>query len=147
MVVEDGVQGGGVPSDRGRSIDASVARFSRRAALGQMSAGAAVGAAAWVVPQILTAKSAAGATVSHGPITKATGTPVPLASSSPPGTTGPTPASGLAFTGADLQEATGIGVAMIAAGWALHRWASRGLSEPAHAAINGSTRKSQTDSL
>ena len=39
-------------------------RFSRRQALGRMSAVAGAGAAAWVVPEILTAKPAAGATLS-----------------------------------------------------------------------------------
>ncbi len=41
--------------------------FSRRQALGRMSAVATAGAAAWVVPEILTAKPAAGATMSGTP--------------------------------------------------------------------------------
>src|SRR5580693_4319076 len=41
--------------------------LSRRQALGRMSAVATAGAAAWVVPEILTAKPAAGATLSGGP--------------------------------------------------------------------------------
>src|ERR1700694_2807596 len=46
-------------------------RISRRAALLRISAGSAVGVAAWVAPEILTAKPAAGGTLSGPPGTSA----------------------------------------------------------------------------
>ncbi|HEX4176686.1 MAG TPA: hypothetical protein VHY81_12280 [Acidimicrobiales bacterium] len=99
-----------------------------------MSVAASAGAAAWVVPEILTAKPAAGATMSgnHG---TTGGTPSSPATS--PSTTGGTgtgtggtsspstsPGS-LAFTGIDIQRDAEIGAALIAGGWAMHHWASR----------------------
>ena len=53
-------------TDGAASPSGGRARFSRRQALGRMSAVAGAGAAAWVVPEILTAKPAAGATLSGG---------------------------------------------------------------------------------
>ena len=114
--------------------------------LGRISAGAAVGTTAWVIPQILTARPAAGATMSGPPATVAgtTGTPnfpVTTGAATDGGapstlsnraTTGaatdggaPSTLSKLATTGLDLERDAEIGAAMIAVGWALHRWASR----------------------
>ncbi|HSZ35688.1 MAG TPA: hypothetical protein VK773_01255 [Acidimicrobiales bacterium] len=117
--------------------------FSRRQALGRMSVAASAGAAAWVVPEILTAKPAAGATLSGNHTTPPGGgsssnpttspsstdagtttgsTPATLASASSPATS---PGSTLAFTGIDIQRDAEIGAALIAGGWAMHHWASR----------------------
>ncbi len=54
-----------LPATRGAA--GWVAAVSRRQALGRMSALATAGAAAWVAPQILTAKPAAGASLSTPP--------------------------------------------------------------------------------
>lgn len=102
--------------------------ISRRAALGRISAGAAVGTTAWVIPQILTARPAAGATLSGSPATLAgtTGAPdLPVATAAAPDGGAPSTLSALATTGLDLERDAEIGAAMIAVGWALHRWASR----------------------
>jgi hypothetical protein len=108
-----------------------------------MSAVATAGAAAWVVPEILTAKPAAGATLSHGGNTGGGGSTTGGSSTNPttnPGTTSggsgtagtltsaspsTTPGSTLAFTGIDVQRDAEIGAALIAGGWAMHHWASR----------------------
>jgi hypothetical protein len=85
-----------------------------------------VGTTAWVIPQILTARPAAGATMSGLPATLAgtTGTPiVPVTTDAAPDA--PSTLSTLATTGLDLQRDAEIGAVMIAVGWALHRWASR----------------------
>ena len=105
-----------------------------------MSAVATAGAAAWVVPEILTAKPAAGATMSgtHGgttgsttggagganPVTNPSSTtPAALTSSTAPGSGG---AGGtLAMTGLNIQRDAEIGAALVAGGWAMHHWASR----------------------
>ena len=100
-----------------------------------MSVAASAGAAAWVVPEILTAKPAAGATLSgnHGGTTagsssspatspSTTGTGTGTGGSTSPATS---PASTLAFTGIDIQRDAEIGAALIAGGWAMHHWASR----------------------
>lgn len=100
-----------------------------------MSVAASAGAAAWVVPEILTAKPAAGASLSGG----AGPSSGPSTSSSPatsPSTTGgsgagtsgtsqATSPSTLAFTGIDIKRDAEIGAALIAGGWAMHHWASR----------------------
>ena len=58
-------QGDGATLQRGRRDGRTGRpRLSRRQAMGRMSAVATAGAAAWVVPEILTAKPAAGATLS-----------------------------------------------------------------------------------
>src|SRR5580704_8756952 len=114
--------------------------FSRRQALGRAGVLATAGAAAWVVPEILTAKPAAGATLSGGtngggggsttsgstnPTTNpsSTGgsgsTPATLTSSTSPGGGG----SSLAMTGLNIQRDAEIGAALIAGGWAMHHWA------------------------
>ncbi len=110
-----------------------------------MSAVATAGAAAWVVPEILTAKPAAGATLSsthtggggsggaagttNGPTTtpSQTGSPATEASTTPGVTTAAatTPAKTLAFTGLNIQRDAEVGAALIAGGWAMHHWASR----------------------
>jgi hypothetical protein len=96
--------------------------LSRRQAIGRLSALATAGAAAWVVPEILTAQPAGGATLSA--VTSAATVP---ATSAP--TTGPrshaSPATALAYTGLNIQRDAEIGAALIAGGWALHHWASR----------------------
>src|ERR1700721_2967253 len=55
---------GASPAAEGRLTGRS--GMSRRQALGRMTAVAGAGAAAWVVPEILTAKPAAGANLSGG---------------------------------------------------------------------------------
>ena len=97
-------------------------RLSRRQAIGRMSVVATAGAAAWVIPEILTAKAAGGATLS-APATSAAA----LAPGSTPAGTPPagTPASSLAFTGLNIQRDAEVGAALVAGGWALHHWASR----------------------
>jgi hypothetical protein len=103
-----------------------------------MSVAATAGAAAWVVPEILTAKPAAGATLSgnhsgggSSPSTSGSttdggsgsgSTPATLASADAPAGSPGTP---LAFTGVDIQRDAEIGAALIAGGWAMHHWASR----------------------
>jgi len=100
--------------------------ISRRAILGRISAGAAVGTTAWVIPQILTAKPAAGATMSGLPATLGAATPTaPLTTGSTTTGGAPSTLSSLAQTGLDLERDAEIGATMVAVGWALHRWASR----------------------
>lgn len=148
------------PEDGGRGLTGPP--ISRRQALGRMSALATAGAAAWVAPEILTARPAAGAALSappagssggatgstgSGPTTSgsttsgSTGTPITSASStnatgvngsgsggsSEPATFAVLDEVGgtLASTGADLERDAAIGAALVAGGWALHRWASR----------------------
>jgi hypothetical protein len=108
-------------------------RLSRRQAMGRMSAVAAAGAVAWAVPEILTAKPAAGATLSS-PV--GDGNPVVASSSGSTDSLGPkgpdpvataaadTPTS-LAFTGVDIQRDVEVGAALVAGGWAMQHWASR----------------------
>ncbi len=125
--------------------------------LGQITVGGAVGATAWVVPQILTMKPAGATATLSGkpPVSEGTvsaGPPVasagvasapstvesagePTGASTSPGTTSnagePVTSASLAATGIDLQQEAEIGAILVAAGWAVHRWASRGSSEPA----------------
>jgi hypothetical protein len=110
-------------------------RMSRRQAIGRLSAFAAAGAAAWVTPEILTAKPASGAVLSGttNPSTFNPSTlPATTASASSSGPSGNT-ATSLAFTGFELQRDTEIAVALLAGGWAMHHWASR----PLRAAAKG----------
>ena len=100
---------------------------------------ASAGAAAWAVPEILTAKPAAGATLSGGEPFPTGGGGVSTSPSTTGGsdgtgstggsggTTSPasSPGSALAFTGVDIQRDAEIGAALIAGGWAMHHWASR----------------------
>jgi hypothetical protein len=112
-------------------------RMSRRQAIGRMSAVAAAGAAAWVVPEILTAKPAAGAALSGTTAGSITGGVVPGIPVTSASTTSPEPlvtlAGALASTGLDLQRDAEIGVALVAGGWAMRHWASR----PTGAAASG----------
>jgi len=141
------------------------ARFSRRQALGRMSAVAGAGAAAWVVPEILTAKPAAGATLSGGSNGGGGGTTTGGVSTSA-GTTGDPgangangangvngtngvttaaatgPAKSLAFTGIDIKRDAEIGGALIAGGWAMQHWASR----PPKPAVDGPTEAHEAGS-
>jgi hypothetical protein len=115
--------------DEGISGGTGPPRLSRRQAMGHMSAVAAAGAVAWAVPEILTAKPAAGATLSSPVgVGAATG-----GSTDALGTNGPdgvatgaagTPAS-LAFTGLNIQRDAEVGAALVAGGWAMQHWASR----------------------
>jgi hypothetical protein len=95
-----------------------------------MSVFATAGAAAWVVPEILTAKAAGGATLS-APVTGASALDGPLAPpteapvSDPAATPSGSPASSLAFTGLNIQRDAEVGAALIAGGWAMQHWASR----------------------
>jgi hypothetical protein len=110
-----------------------------------MSAFAGAGAAAWVVPEILTAKPAAGATMSANnggntgkPVTNPSTTSGTSGTAGTGGTgsggsnpatltsaTGPATSSALANTGLNIQRDAEIGAALIAGGWAMHHWASR----------------------
>jgi pilus assembly protein FimV len=122
--------------------------MSRRQALGRMSAVAGAGAAAWVVPEILTAKPAAGATLSGsgssttpgGGVSTSPGTTGTAGTSGTNGTNGTngaaatdavtagatlSPSPTLAFTGLNIQRDAEIGAALIAGGWAMQHWASR----------------------
>jgi hypothetical protein len=122
-------------------------RMSRRQAMGRMSAVATAGAAAWVVPEILIAKPAAGATMSGNTNTNTGGsTPVITSAATTSGDVGTggdggtggsngpeavttaadtTPSKALAFTGVDIQRDAEVGAALVAGGWALRHWASR----------------------
>jgi hypothetical protein len=122
--------------------------------MGRMSAVATAGAAAWVVPEILTAKPAAGAALSgnggsggqvgaSGGVTTSastggdTGTGASVGAKGSVGTNGPggvataadtTAAVGpnsLAFTGLNIQRDAEVGAALVAGGWAMQHWASR----------------------
>src|SRR5580704_9445571 len=116
--------------------------FSRRQAMGRMSAVATAGAAAWVVPEIFTAKPAAGATLSSTGGTGSVGasggdntsasTGVPGTSASVGGsgsleangpdgmataadtTTAAAPTGTLAFTGLNIQRDATVGAALVA---------------------------------
>jgi hypothetical protein len=136
-------------------------RLSRRQAMGRMSAVATAGAVAWVVPEILTAKPAAGAALSNavggggggggsaGVSTSAStgGTGASVGASGTVGTNGPqgvttaadtTAASptSLAFTGLNIQRDAEVGAALVAGGWAMQHWASR-TPKPAVAGPSG----------
>ena len=134
---------------------AARARISRRQAIGRMSAVATAGAAAWVVPEIFTAKPAAGATLSgtggtgsvgaSGGVTTSASTGVPgtgasvgasgsLDANGPDGTataadttTAAAPTGTLAFTGLNIQRDATVGAALVAGGWVMQHWASRAL--------------------
>jgi hypothetical protein len=106
-----------------------------------MSVVATAGAAAWVAPEILTAKPAAGATLSGGTSSGGgtNGVSTRAATTASPGTTGTggangvdavtagttTPVKSLAFTGLDLRRDAEIGAALVAGGWAMQHWATR----------------------
>jgi len=107
-------------------------RLSRRQAIGRMSVVATAGAAAWVVPEILTAKAAGGATLSAPAVVTGASTsdgtleaPTQAPGSNPAATPSGSPASSLAFTGLNIQRDAQVGAALIAGGWAMHHWASR----------------------
>ncbi len=122
-------------------------RLSRRRVIGRMSAMAGAGAVAWVVPEILTAKPAAGATLSGssssgGGGTTSGGVTTSASTTGDPGanvTSGgdganetsavtaaaTTPSKTLAFTGLDITRDAEIGAALVAGGWAMQHWASR----------------------
>ena len=99
-------------------------RLSRRQVIGRMSALATAGATAWVVPEILTAKPAGGATLSVVTSPDADGTTVE-GPSKKPGDASSSLLASLAYTGLDIERDAQIGAALIAGGWALHHWASR----------------------
>jgi hypothetical protein len=88
----------GVDADRGRPP------LSRRQVIGRMSTVAAAGAAAWVVPEILTAKPASGATLSGPSGNSGTGTSVGVSTSV--GTSGGSGASAGAGARVDADPAT-----------------------------------------
>lgn len=106
--------------------------ISRRRVLGRMSLVATAGAAAWVVPEILTARPAGGATLSSPVVVGATSVgatsegPIAVPASAIPGSTPPSAAvPTLAFTGLNIQRDAEVGAALLAGGWAMHHWASR----------------------
>ena len=110
--------------------------LSRRQAIGRMSALATTGVAAWVVPEILTAKAAGGATLSGPALLTGGSTADPVATNGPPtapAVTNPTttPSGSLAYTGLNIQRDAEIGAALAAGGWAMHHWASRTSMPPA----------------
>jgi hypothetical protein len=96
-----------------------------------MSVVATAGAAAWVVPEILTARPAGGATLSAPAVV--TGASASDGVLTPPPPTPATPAAShassggpsLAFTGLNIQRDAEVGAALLAGGWAMHHWASR----------------------
>jgi hypothetical protein len=100
-------------------------RVSRRQAIGRMSVFATAGVAAWVAPEILTAKPAGGATLS-APVVGASNLNGALET---PGATvkapGPANNNTLAFTGLNIQRDAEVGAALLAGGWAMHYWAAR----------------------
>jgi len=127
------MQSGETQGDAGTRASPETNRLSRRQAIGRMSVVATAGAAAWVVPEILTAKAAGGATLSApavvtGPSTSndALATPGPNAATTPSGSLADT----LAFTGLNIQRDAEVGAALIAGGWAMHHWASRPSEAP-----------------
>jgi hypothetical protein len=97
-----------------------------------MSLFATAGAAAWAVPEILTARPAAGATLSSpgvvtGPAPDGLGAPAgSTPGSAKSGPVGPT----LAFTGLNIQRDAEVGAALLVGGWAMHHWASRTANSP-----------------
>jgi hypothetical protein len=121
--------------------------------MGRMSAVATAGAVAWVVPEILTAKPAAGAALSgtggtgsvgaSGDVSTSASTGDPgtgasvgangsLAANGPDGavtaadtTTAAHPSGTLAFTGLNIERDATVGAALVAGGWAMQHWASR----------------------
>jgi hypothetical protein len=127
--------------------------------MGRLSVVASAGAAAWVVPEILTAKPAAGAALSGtggGAVGASGGVSTSASTGSDPGTgvsvaasggasvdgpegvatdastTATTAPSSLAFTGLNIQRDAEVGAALVAGGWAMQHWASRA-SRPAAA--------------
>jgi hypothetical protein len=120
----DGTQGDAAAS---RAIS-ETNRLSRRQAIGRMSVVATAGAAAWVVPEILTATAAGGATLSAPAVVTGASTldaPTEAPESTPSATPSGSPASTLAFTGLNIQRDAEVGAALVAGGWAMHHWASR----------------------
>ena len=122
-------------------------RMSRRQAIGRLSAVAGAGVAVWVVPEILVAKPAAGATLSGNVSSSGSvGVSTSPTSSGDPGVSAGAGADGavdagpegvttaahagaptsLAFTGLNIQRDAEIGAALVAGGWAMQHWASRG---------------------
>jgi hypothetical protein len=117
--------------------------------MGRLSAVTTAGVAAWVVPEILTAKPAAGATLSGdggagGTVGASGGVTTSASTGSGPGTTASVGANGgvgtngpdgaaraavgpssLAFTGLNIQRDAEVGAALVAGGWAMQHWASR----------------------
>jgi hypothetical protein len=100
--------------------------ISRRQAIGRMSAMATVGVAAWVMPEILIATPAGGATLSvPAPLTGATVLNGSNGTNGVTTTAATSPLGSLAATGLDLQRDAQIGAVLIASGWAMHHWSSR----------------------
>jgi hypothetical protein len=150
------------------AADGSSPLLTRRQALGRMSAVATAGAAAWVAPEILTAKPAGGASLSGlpnggGPGGGGGSSTGPSTAPSTTGgtqtapqatTTGTGNVSGvhmlpatpqLANTGVDVARDAEIGVAMVAGGWALQRWASRPPKPAPGCAVDGGDAGSPRD--
>jgi hypothetical protein len=127
------MQSEGTQGDAATRATSGTNRLSRRQAIGRMSVVATAGAAAWVVPEILTAKAAGSATLSAPAVL--TGASTPEGALAPPG---PNPATNppgsladtLAFTGLNIQRDAEVGAALIAGGWALRHWASRTSTPP-----------------
>ncbi len=121
-------------------------RLSRRQVMGQISVVTAAGAVAWAVPEILTARPAAGAALSSplGDGVSIGGSTDRLATNGPEAATATVHASPaaatadpLAFTGLNVQRDAEVGAALVAGGWAMQHWASRE-AKPAGTAPSGS---------
>jgi hypothetical protein len=138
MHIEDGSNE--VTGARSDGSEAGVGRprFSRRQALGRMSAVATAGAAAWIVPEIMVAKPAAAAMSGNGggdPDNDGdhdgNGGPDPDRGRGPKSSTDSlatvTPSSLFsAPTHAPaMARDAGLGAVTVAGGWAAYRWASR----------------------
>ena len=102
----DGTQGETAASQRAPGCPISDrSRISRRQALGRISAVVGAGAVAWVVPEILTAKPAAGATLSGG--AGARRHPAPAAPARRPGPAAPAAGGGPAPAAAGTGGGSG----------------------------------------
>lgn len=101
--------------------------LSRRKALGMGAAVVPVAVAAWAIPEMVVGQWAGGAPLLSGGPGELNG-PVPPNAAPVPQHSTQTPqgaANPLAFTGANLQQMTEAGAALVAGGWAVHHWASR----------------------
>lgn len=93
-----------------------MATMSRRQALTAMLATGATAGAAWTIPEVITAKPTAAATLSTPPgVMTPQGPALPAAK----------PGKPLAFTGDNIERDTLAGLGLIGVGWAVHHWAPR----------------------
>ena len=133
---EPRTDGSNFPADSARH-GAKSSRLSRRQALGTMSVAATAGAAAWAVPEILTAKPAAAAmSGGGGGDGDGNGGGDGDGNGGGKGHKGPKGSAPLAVVepgtvfpifgrGRDVAHSVEVGGAMVAGGWAFHRWQNR----------------------